>query len=56
MIRIIPCLDIIGDKTVKGKKFRDIREIDNPKTLASYYSQEGADEIVIYDIMASAEK
>ncbi len=56
MIRIIPCLDIIGDKTVKGKKFQDIREIDNPKTLASYYSQEGADEIVIYDIMASAEK
>lgn len=55
-VRIIPCLDLLEGRVVKGKKFDNIADVDSPKKLALYYSQAGADEIVIYDIMASIEK
>lgn len=55
-IRIIPCLDMVEGRVVKGKKFDNITDVDSPEKLAIYYSHSGADEIVIYDIMASIEK
>lgn len=53
--RIIPCLDVRDGRVVKGTKFQDIKDVDDPKTLGRRYSQEGADELVFYDITASAE-
>lgn len=53
--RIIPCLDVKNGMVVKGKKFKDIREIESPEKLGEFYSQEGADELVFYDISASSE-
>ena len=53
--RIIPCLDIINGRVVKGKKFDDIRDVDDPEKLAKLYSSSGADELVFYDITASVE-
>lgn len=55
MYRVIPCLDMIGGKVVKGKKFVDIEELNDPSILAEKYSNAGADEIVFYDISASIE-
>ena len=56
MIRkIIPCLDVKEGRVVKGKKFMDITDIDDPQSLAEFYSKEGADELVFYDITASSE-
>lgn len=55
MYRIIPCLDMIQGKVVKGKKFVDIEELNDPAVLAEKYSESGADEIVFYDISASIE-
>lgn len=54
--RIIPCLDVDAGKVVKGIKFQDIKEVGDPPTLASYYEQQGADEVVFLDITASVEK
>ena len=53
--RIIPCLDVRDGRVVKGKKFMDIVDIDDPEVLAEYYSREGADELVFYDITATTE-
>ena len=53
--RIIPCLDVRNGRVVKGKKFEDIKDVDDPVALAKYYSLEGADEIIFYDITASHE-
>lgn len=55
MYRIIPCLDMVDGKVVKGKKFVDIEELNQPAILAEKYSKAGADEIVFYDISASIE-
>lgn len=54
--RIIPCLDVDAGKVVKGIKFQEIKEVGDPPTLASYYEQQGADEVVFLDITASVEK
>lgn len=54
--RIIPCLDIARGKVVKGVRFEGIKEVDDPVSLAKRYSEEGADELVFYDIMASFEE
>jgi len=54
--RIIPCLDIAHGKVVKGVRFEGIKEVDDPVSLAKRYSEEGADELVFYDIMASFEE
>ena len=53
--RIIPCLDTRDGRVVKGVKFDNIKEICDPVELAALYSDEGADEIVLYDITASLE-
>lgn len=53
--RIIPCLDVRNGKVVKGKNFEGITEISSPIDFARYYSENGADELVFYDITASAE-
>ncbi len=54
--RIIPCLDVRDGRVVKGVNFEGLRDVDSPVALASYYSDAGADELVFYDITASAEE
>lgn len=54
--RIIPCLDVDHGRVVKGKKFKDIQDVAGPVELGRYYSEQGADELVFYDITASYEK
>lgn len=53
--RIIPCLDIRDGRVVKGKNFKGVQDVDDPVALAEFYNAEGADELVFYDITASAE-
>lgn len=53
--RIIPCLDVRDGKVVKGVNFEGIREVGDPVACAAEYNQQGADEIVFYDITASHE-
>ncbi len=53
--RIIPCLDVKNGRVVKGKNFENLSDVDDPVKLAAYYSESGADELVFYDITASAE-
>lgn len=53
--RIIPCLDVRDGKVVKGVNFEGLREISSPVELAKYYSENGADELVFYDITASSD-
>lgn len=53
--RIIPCLDVRNGKVVKGVQFEGIKEIASPVELGKYYSDQGADELVFYDITASKE-
>lgn len=54
--RIIPCLDVDKGRVVKGKKFKDIQDVDDPVALAKRYNRDGADELVFYDITASNEE
>lgn len=53
--RIIPCLDVRAGRVVKGTNFEGIRDVEDPVTLARFYNDAGADELVFYDITASAE-
>ncbi|MBO4797544.1 MAG: imidazole glycerol phosphate synthase subunit HisF [Candidatus Methanomethylophilaceae archaeon] len=53
--RIIPCLDVRDGRVVKGTNFQGLRDVSSPVSLAEYYSSHGADELVFYDITASAE-
>lgn len=53
--RIIPCLDVKDGRVVKGKNFQGLQDVSSPVELAGYYSSCGADELVFYDITASAE-
>lgn len=53
--RIIPCLDVKDGKVVKGVNFAGLKDVASPLELAAYYSEHGADELVFYDITASAE-
>ena len=53
--RIIPCLDVKAGRVVKGVKFLDHVDAGDPVALAAFYDAEGADELVFYDITASAE-
>ena len=52
-VRIIPCLDVIKNKVVKGVNFKNIKVMGNAIELAKYYSDAGADELCILDINAS---
>lgn len=54
--RIIPCLDILNNRTVKGINFENIIDASDPIELAQRYAQEGADELVFLDISATLEK
>ena len=53
--RIIPCLDVRNGRVVKGVNFEGLSDVSSPVELAKYYSDCGADELVFYDITASAE-
>jgi phosphoribosylformimino-5-aminoimidazole carboxamide ribotide isomerase len=53
--RIIPCLDILNGKVVKGVNFAGMVDIGDPAEIAKYYEEQGADEIVFLDIAATSE-
>ena len=53
--RIIPCLDVRDGRVVKGVNFLGLSDVSSPVSLAKYYSDSGADELVFYDITASFE-
>jgi cyclase len=54
--RIIPCLDVKGGRVVKGTSFISLRDAGDPIELASFYYEEGADELVFLDITATPEE
>ena len=54
--RIIPCLDVRNGRVVKGVNFEGLSDVSSPVELAKYYSENGADELVFYDITASYEQ
>jgi len=53
--RIIPCLDVKNGRVVKGVNFKGLNDVSDPVELGRYYSENGADELVFYDITASSE-
>ena len=53
--RIIPCLDVKNGRVVKGTNFEGLRDMADPVEMAEFYNSSGADELVFYDITASAE-
>lgn len=53
--RIIPCLDVKDGRVVKGINFTGLNDVSSPVELAEYYSKNGADELVFYDITASSD-
>ena len=53
--RIIPCLDVRNGRVVKGTNFQGLKDVSSPVELGKFYSDNGADELVFYDITASAE-
>ncbi|MGC2872151.1 imidazole glycerol phosphate synthase subunit HisF [Ihubacter sp. rT4E-8] len=54
--RIIPCLDVRNGRVVKGVNFQGLSDVSSPVELGRYYSENGADELVFYDITASYEE
>ena len=54
--RVVVCLDVKGDRVVKGVQFESLRDVGDPVALAERYESDGADEIVYLDISASAEE
>ncbi len=53
MARVIPCLDVAGDRVVKGVKFRGLRDAGDPVERARLYQSQGADELVLLDVAAT---
>lgn len=53
--RIIPCLDVKDGRVVKGVNFLGLSDVSSPVKLAQFYSENGADELVFYDITASSD-
>lgn len=53
--RIIPCLDVKDGRVVKGVNFKGLQDVSSPVELAKYYTENGADELVFYDITASSD-
>ena len=53
--RMIPCLDVRNGRVVKGTNFQGLQDVSSPVELGKFYSDNGADELVFYDITASAE-
>ncbi len=54
--RIIPCLDVLNKRVVKGVRFKQLVDVGDPVELAAKYSDEGADELVLLDISATMEQ
>lgn len=54
--RIVPCLDVRDGRVVKGVNFAGLQDVNDPVTLARFYNEQRADELVFYDITASAEE
>ena len=54
--RVIACLDVRGDRVVKGHRFVDLRDVGDPVSLALRYEEQGADEIVFLDISATPDE
>ncbi len=54
--RIIPCLDVLNNRVVKGVRFKQLVDVGDPVELAAKYSNEGADELVLLDISATMEQ
>ena len=53
--RLIVCLDVKEGRVVKGRQFKDLRDVGDPVQLAARYEREGADEVVFLDVSASLE-
>ncbi|MCW5947764.1 MAG: imidazole glycerol phosphate synthase subunit HisF [Fimbriimonadales bacterium] len=53
--RVIPCLDFVAGRVVKGVQFQDLRDTGDPASLALQYEDQGADEIIMLDVSATAE-
>ena len=53
--RIIPCLDVKDGRVVKGVNFAGLNDVNSPVELAKFYTENGADELVFYDITASSD-
>ena len=53
--RIIPCLDVRNGRVVKGVNFQGLNDVNSPVELAKFYSDNGADQLVFYDITASSD-
>lgn len=53
--RIIPCLDVVDGRVVKGEQFKHIQDVADPITLANNYESDGADDLIVYDITATTE-
>jgi cyclase len=54
--RVIPCLDVANGRVVRGVKFSADKDAGDPVALAAFYNEQGADELVFYDITASHER
>jgi len=54
--RVIPCLDVMNGRVVKGKNFVNLKDAGHPEELAAFYDKAGADELIFLDITASHEK
>ena len=54
--RLVPCLDVLSGRVVKGTRFQGLRDVGDPAELARRYSDEGADELVLLDVSATTEE
>ena len=54
--RVIPCLDVVDGRVVKGVEFENLQDVGDPVKLGKFYSEAMADELVFYDITASVRK
>ncbi|HLI01313.1 MAG TPA: imidazole glycerol phosphate synthase subunit HisF [Acidimicrobiales bacterium] len=54
-VRVVPCLDVTAGRVVKGVNFLNLRDAGDPVELAARYDEQGADELVFYDITASSD-
>jgi cyclase len=55
VVKIMPCLDVKNGRVVKGIHFTDLKDAGDPVENASFYQQEGADELAVLDIAATIE-
>ncbi len=53
--RVVPCLDVVAGRVVKGTRFQELRDAGDPVELAAHYDREGGDELVFLDITATVE-